>query len=107
MCSGLETARRATVSLLAERVDYVIGVDTHLHSHTAAVLTATGELVASARIEAEEAGWVQLVQLAGRKAPGSRGVPGERPPSSRRCVAGGQLQRGRDGGNGCATHSAN
>ncbi len=60
------------MSLLAERVDYVIGVDTHLHSHTAAVLTATGGLVASARIDAEEAGYVQLVQLVGRKAPGRR-----------------------------------
>ncbi len=27
---------------LAERIDYVLGVDTHKHTHTAAVVTAAG-----------------------------------------------------------------
>ena len=33
------------MTMLAERVDAVIGVDTHKHTHTAAVVTTTGGLV--------------------------------------------------------------
>jgi hypothetical protein len=60
------------VSILAESLDYVIGVDTHLHSHTAAVLTSTGAVVASLRIDAEQAGYCRLVRMVGRAAPGKR-----------------------------------
>ena len=60
------------MSILAERMDYVIGVDTHLHNHTAAVLTATGVVVASLRIDAEQSGYCRLVRLVGRTAPGKR-----------------------------------
>ncbi|HSS94587.1 MAG TPA: IS110 family transposase [Candidatus Dormibacteraeota bacterium] len=60
------------MTILADRLDYVIGVDTHRDSHTAAVLTATGAVVASLRIDAERAGYCRLVQLVGRAAPGKR-----------------------------------
>ena len=33
------------MTMLADRVDAVIGVDTHKHTHTAAVVTPTGSLV--------------------------------------------------------------
>ncbi|HEY8840711.1 MAG TPA: IS110 family transposase [Candidatus Dormibacteraeota bacterium] len=60
------------MSILAANLDYVIGVDTHLHSHTAAVLTANGAVVASLRIDAEQAGYCRLVRMVGRAAPGKR-----------------------------------
>ena len=60
------------MSILAENLDYVIGVDTHLHNHTAAVLTANGAVVASLRIDAEQAGYCRLVRLVARAAPGKR-----------------------------------
>ena len=34
------------MTILAERVDVVIGVDTHTDTHTAALLTAAGAIVA-------------------------------------------------------------
>jgi hypothetical protein len=42
--------RRATVAMLADQVDAVIGVDTHKRTHTAAVVTPTGGLVADTTI---------------------------------------------------------
>jgi transposase len=51
--------------ILAELVDLVIGVDTHNHTHTAAVVTAaTGAVVAQATVPATPVGYQQLLQLA-------------------------------------------
>jgi transposase len=54
--------------MLAELVDLVIGVDTHKHTHTAAVVTAaTGAVVAQATVPATPAGYRQLLRLADRQ----------------------------------------
>jgi transposase len=60
------------MSTLADRVQHVIGVDTHLRSHTAAVLNSTGGLLESLQIEASQDGYGELLELAARTAPGGR-----------------------------------
>jgi transposase len=51
--------------MLAELVDVVIGVDTHKHTHTAAILTtATGAVLAQATVSADPEGYAELVELA-------------------------------------------
>ena len=60
------------MAMLAEVVELVIGVDTHKHTHTAAVVTAaTGAVVAQATVAATPAGYRQLLKLAGQQ-PGRR-----------------------------------
>jgi transposase len=54
------------MSMLAELVEVVIGVDTHKDSHTAAVLDArTGGVLARATVPADPDGYAQLSALAG------------------------------------------
>jgi transposase len=54
------------MAMLADLVDVVIGVDTHKHTHTAAVVTAaTGAVVEQATAPATPAGYRQLLELAG------------------------------------------
>ncbi|HYM97772.1 MAG TPA: IS110 family transposase [Candidatus Sulfotelmatobacter sp.] len=60
------------MSVLAQRLDYVIGVDTHRDSHTAAVVSASGALVKSLRIETGRAGYCRLVRFVTEVAPGRR-----------------------------------
>jgi transposase len=51
--------------MLAEVVEVVIGVDTHKHTHTAAVVVAaTGQSLASLTVAATPAGYQQLLELA-------------------------------------------
>lgn len=51
--------------MLAELVEVVIGVDTHKHTHTAAVVTAgTGAVVAQATVPTDPNGYAALVELA-------------------------------------------
>lgn len=51
--------------MLADSAELVIGVDTHKHTHTAAVVTAaTGAMVAQATVPATPAGYRQLLELA-------------------------------------------
>jgi transposase len=58
--------------MLAELVELVIGVDTHKHTHTAAVVTATtGAVLAQATVAATPAGDRQLLALADQQ-PGQR-----------------------------------
>jgi hypothetical protein len=58
--------------MLADLVDVVIGVDTHKHTHTAAVVAAaTGAMVAQVTVAATPAGYRQLLKLAGEQ-PGRR-----------------------------------
>jgi transposase len=60
------------MAMLAEVVDVVIGVDTHKHTHTAAVVTAvTGAMIDQVTVPATPAGYQQLLELAGRQ-PGQR-----------------------------------
>jgi transposase len=51
--------------MLAELVEVVIGVDTHKHTHTAAVVaTTTGAVLAQATVSTDPAGYEQLLELA-------------------------------------------
>jgi transposase len=60
------------MSMLAELVDVVIGVDTHKHTHTAAVLdAATGAVLARTTVAADTDGYLELVAFADEHA-GSR-----------------------------------
>lgn len=53
------------MSMLAELVEVVIGVDTHSQTHTAAVVDArTGGVLASATVAADPDGYAELVALA-------------------------------------------
>ena len=53
------------MSMLAELVEVVIGVDTHSQTHTAAVLDArTGAVLAGATVTADPDGYAELVALA-------------------------------------------
>ncbi|NPC96168.1 IS110 family transposase [Nocardioides sp. zg-DK7169] len=55
---------------LREVVDVVIGVDTHVHTHTAAVIDArTGGVLEELTVAADSAGYAELVELADRHTP--------------------------------------
>jgi len=55
------------VSMLAEVVDVVIGVDTHKHTHTAAVIDAnTGAVLDTITIDTDSDGYAELVAMADR-----------------------------------------
>jgi transposase len=59
--------------MLAEQVDYVIGVDTHRDQHTLAVVTApTGALVAQQSVQTDMRGFRDALQFAERHARGVR-----------------------------------
>jgi transposase len=52
------------MSIVADHVDAVIGVDTHTDTHTAAVVTTAGALVAQLTVTADPAGAAQLLAWA-------------------------------------------
>src|SRR3954447_16048644 len=53
--------------MLAEAVEVVIGVDTHKHTHTAAVVAAgTGAAIEDLTVATDPGGYSELVALAGR-----------------------------------------
>ena len=58
--------------MLAEIVDFVVGVDTHRDSHTAAVVSAGGGLVERLTVATDAFGFRKLVALAAEHAPGRR-----------------------------------
>src|SRR5438309_12093302 len=58
--------------MLAERIDFVVGVDTHKHAHIAAILVPTGGLVATLSATADTAGYDLLLAFARERAPGRR-----------------------------------
>jgi transposase len=58
--------------MLADEVDYIIGVDTHRDRHAAAVITASGGVKHHATAEASVAGYVALLAEADRQAHGAR-----------------------------------
>jgi transposase len=58
--------------MLADQVDAVIGVDTHKHTHTAAVVTPTGGLVDHLTIPTDAFGARRILAFARDHAPGRR-----------------------------------
>lgn len=57
------------MTMLSERVDVVIGVDTHKHTHTAAVIASgTGAALAHTTVTADAVGYAELVAFAGQHA---------------------------------------
>jgi transposase len=60
------------MSMLADRVDYVIGVDTHRDAHTVAVCTPTGAVIAETTVVADAFGYTRLLRFAREQAPGRR-----------------------------------
>src|SRR3954469_11415053 len=57
--------RMASLTDLREVVDVVIGVDTHVHTHSAAVLdTTTGGVLGEITVEATPGGYAELVEFA-------------------------------------------
>jgi transposase len=59
--------------MLADEVDYVIGVDTHRDQHTLAVVVApAGAVVAQCSVGADRRGYQEALRLAGRHAVGVR-----------------------------------
>jgi transposase len=60
------------MSMLAGQVDYVIGVDTHRDTNTAAVLTEAGAVVAQQKCATDAMGYRRVVGFADEHAPGRR-----------------------------------
>lgn len=60
------------MTMLAERVDAVIGVDTHTDTHTAVVCDARGAMLAVATVSTDEAGYAELLDAALTHSPGPR-----------------------------------
>jgi transposase len=59
--------------MLADEVDYVVGVDPHRDAHALAIVHAgTGGAVGSAQVTANARGYAQALRLAEREAPGRR-----------------------------------
>ncbi|MFC4137084.1 transposase, partial [Hamadaea flava] len=58
--------------ILAERVDAVIGVDTHTDTHSAALVSPVGTVLAEHTVPATPAGYTQLIGWAAEHAPGPR-----------------------------------
>jgi hypothetical protein len=62
-----------TMGMLAERVDHVVGVDTHRDSHSAAIVVArTGEVRLDRTIRADAFGYKRLLRFARMHATGRR-----------------------------------
>jgi transposase len=56
------------MAMLADSAEVVIGVDTHKHTHTAAVVAAaTGQTMVTMTVAATPGGYQQLLELAGRQ----------------------------------------
>jgi len=59
--------------MLADRLDYVVGVDTHRDEHAVAVVDArTGAVIAQTTTAASARGYADAVRFADRQAPGDR-----------------------------------
>src|SRR6266568_3047477 len=69
---GAPPERRAALGMLAQRVDHVIGVDTHRDSHTAAVLDTTGGVVADLTVPADAFGYKRVLAFGRTHAPARR-----------------------------------
>jgi hypothetical protein len=56
----------------AVEADLIVGVDTHLDTHTAALCDARGRTVSQLQVAATSAGYVQMLEWAGSAAAGGR-----------------------------------
>jgi transposase len=61
-----------SMGMLADRAEYVIGIDTHRDSHTVAVCTPTGAVVAEATVTADAGGYRRLQRFVCERAAGRR-----------------------------------
>ena len=61
-----------TKSRLAERVDYVIGVDTHKTTHTASIIDVQGGELGHATEQTSVFGYRRLLKFVEQTAPGKR-----------------------------------
>jgi len=52
------------MTILADRVEVVIGVDTHKHSHTAAAVSSVGGILGERTVVSDQQGYEQLLQFA-------------------------------------------
>src|SRR5207247_4425990 len=64
--------KEVSMGMLAERVDHVIGVDTHRDSHSAAVCNPSGAVAAEVTLAADAFGYKRLLRFAREQAPGRR-----------------------------------
>jgi transposase len=62
----------ASMTMLADTADAVIGVDTHTDTHTACLLDQVGKQVATITVPADPRGGAMLLAWAVRQAPGPR-----------------------------------
>jgi transposase len=60
------------MSQLADRIDFVLGVDTHKDSHTLAVVTPTGGVIAHSTVATDAFGYRRMLAFAQSHAPGRR-----------------------------------
>ncbi len=60
------------MGMLADRVDHVIGVDTHRDSHSAAVCNPSGAVTGETTVAADAFGYKRLLRFAGEQARGRR-----------------------------------
>lgn len=60
------------MAILAEDFTYVVGVDTHAHTHAGAVVDRTGAVLAEFGDTTDPAGLERLIEAARRAAPGAR-----------------------------------
>jgi transposase len=58
--------------MLTDRLDYVIGVDSHRDQHALALVASSGVVVGEATITAAQGGYRQALRLAEQQAPGRR-----------------------------------
>ena len=77
------------MGMLEGQVEFVIGVDTHRDSHTAAVCDPTGAVVVDATVASTTAGHRQLLGLAQRQASGTCAAASA---DAARCGRGGSAQ---------------
>jgi transposase len=61
-----------SMGMLADRVDYVIGVDTHRDSHSVAVCSPSGAVSAETTVAADAFGYKRLLRFAAEQAQGRR-----------------------------------
>jgi len=60
------------MGLLASKVDFVVGVDTHKKSHTASVVEPTGAQIAQVSVTADASGYRRVLKFGCTHAPGRR-----------------------------------
>jgi transposase len=60
------------MNIVAAQTDFVIGIDTHKESHTAALVSASGQELDSLTVPADRRGYRQLLEFAEQRAAAPR-----------------------------------